>query len=182
MLLDEIKKEWLFRGSRAIREIILEHPSESFYAAAFHLFYSDYRQILAPALAINAESFIEIHNDQGSTWTTRWAPPEWNWPVLDDACNAMKPVYSKLSEAMVDAKESDWDDLIRLHDQVMADVSKKLTIEIHDNQSESPGLNLPNDFVVVVLDGQRDSEEYNALVQASVEPGRLAQLDGVLFQ
>ncbi len=182
MSLEEIREAWLSVSSRALRHVIRSHPSESFYAAAFHLFYADCQQILPPALAINAESFVTIHEDHGSTWTTRWAPPEWNWDVLDEVSDELKPIYTRLTIAMSDATDEDWDCLIRAHDEVMAQVSLILTERMHMVANKLNELQLPDHFVVAVLEGQREPNEYNALVRASVAPHRLLQLDGILIQ
>ena len=70
-VLDEIRQMWFSESPRVIRDLIRAHPSESFYAGAFWLFYSDDRQILTPALGVNAESHISTHDDTDSTWTIR---------------------------------------------------------------------------------------------------------------
>ncbi len=181
MSLDEIERVWLAASTRALHDVMHAHPSMSFYAAAFHMFYCDDSQILTPSLAVNAESYVTTENDRESTWTTRWALPEWNWPVLDDASDAMKPIYSRLSHAMVDASQSDWLELIASHDEMMARVARELTRQIHTT-SDFQAFTLPVNFVVAVLEGQRDTEDYNALVRASIEPDRFAQLEGVLLQ
>ncbi len=178
--LDEIEQGWLSAGPRAIGAVIRAHPTESFYAAAFHLFYSDYSQILAPALAINAESFVTSCDVKDSASTTQWAPPDWRWPVLDDACDAMKPLYARLTDAMTDASKSDWDELVDVHDEMMARVCRKLTAQAQESTGDFQDLNLPDDFLVAVLEGQRDLEHYVALVCASVERERLAKLTGIL--
>jgi hypothetical protein len=159
--------------------VVTTHQAEAFYAAAFWLFYSDYGKILPPAFGINAESHVVVYDDTDSPWSTKWVPAEWHWPVLDDACNALKPLYQRLSEDMAGASRGDWDGLLTEHDAMIASVARELTTAVHTGRG---GASFPDVFVVAVLDDQREPEAYNALVRASIEPGRLAGLDGILTE
>jgi len=177
-LLNEIRQAWISESLKAMRVVLATHQTESFYAAAFWLFYSDYSKILPPALGINAEPFVVTYDDTDSPWNTRWVPAEWHWPVLDDACDALKPAYRRLSDEMENASRADWDRLLIEHDTMIASVSRELTAAIHTGRG---GVCLPGVFVVAALDDQRESEDYNALVRASIEPSRLASLHGILM-
>ena len=87
-----IESEWLEHAPPAIAKVVRANPHGHFYAAAFWLFYADYIQIGCPALALNSKSHIAVHkNADGTEWSTRGVPAEWHWPVLDEACDAMKP-------------------------------------------------------------------------------------------
>lgn len=175
-----IEHTWLQEAKSAIADIIRETPTETFYAAAFWLFYCDYHQILTPALAVNAESYVVTH-DGDEPWDTRWVPAEWHWPVLDRACDALKPTYAELSATMDNATETEWKNLLAAHDQLIASVARRLTAEIHEGVREFADVNVPQRFLVAAIDDQRESEDYKALIHASVEPARLGEVAGLLW-
>ncbi|MEU4311665.1 DUF4303 domain-containing protein [Nocardia sp. NPDC024068] len=162
---------WYDSGCHSLADLAAAHPGERLYAAAFHLFYSDDIQILPPALAANTEA--AVHQNNG--YSTRFAPPEWRWDVLDAAGDPMRPWYQRLSEefhtAGTDAaQDATMDALEAAHDRAMARVCKAMTATarrggIHDS--------LPADFVVVILEGQRGEKEAD-LIRASVDPQVLA--------
>jgi hypothetical protein len=74
-------------GCRTLAGLAGAYPGERLYAAAFHLFYGDDVKILPPAFAANTEA--AVHQDDG--YSTRFAPPEWRWDVLDAVSDAMRP-------------------------------------------------------------------------------------------
>ncbi|MFI5490794.1 hypothetical protein [Micromonospora echinaurantiaca] len=169
---DSFEMAWHDSGCQTLADIAAAHPDEQLYAAAFHLFYGDGIQILPPALAANTEA--AVHQDDG--YSTRFAAPEWRWDVLAAASDAMRPWYHRLSEeflapATADAeRDAALDALDAAHDGAMARVCKAMTETarrggIHDS--------LPNNFVVVILEGQRGDEEAD-LIRASVNPQVLA--------
>ena len=167
----------------AIAQIVRAHPDEQIYAAAFHLFYSDYSQILTPALAANAESAVTLHTEKsGTSWSTRWVPPDWKWDVLDAASDAMKPLYSKLTEEMHGASHLEWDTVLDAHDDLMASIARAITSLARNRKGEFRDLTLANNFVVAILEGQRGPSEYNRLVRASVAPSVLLELEGILLE
>ncbi|SCL56305.1 hypothetical protein GA0070606_2584 [Micromonospora citrea] len=174
---DAFEAAWHDNGCRSLAGLAAAHPDERLYAAAFHLFYSDGVQILPPALAANAEA--EVSRDHG--YSTRFAPAEWRWDVLDAASDAMRPWYHRLSEEFLGPAGTDADrdaameTLEAAHDDAMARVCRAMTVTarrggIHDL--------LPADFVVVILDGQRGDEEAD-LIRASVDPLVLATAPGL---
>lgn len=180
--LDDIEKQWLEVAASAIADVVNAHPQEQFYAAAFHLFSATDETILSPALAANIESAVVFYNEKdGSTLSTRWEPPEWKWDVLDRAADAMKPFYSRLSNRIEGASDSQWETVINMHDYMMARVARRLTADARGGKGKFHGLSLSSDFVVAVLEGQRAADEYNRLVRASVDPDILTTLDGILF-
>ena len=178
--LPDIEKAWLEHAATAICQIIADHPNESFYAGAFWHFYCDYTAILPPALALNAESHVVTHDD-GEAWSKKWVPAEWQWPVLDKACDPLKPVYANLSDSMTTASDSEWDALIQAHDQLIANVSRVLTSQIHSKAGPFREIPFRNTFLVAAIDDQRDTDAYNALVRQSVDPTRLANTEDLLW-
>ncbi len=166
------EKAWHDSGCRALADVVAAHPDEQFYAAAFHLFYSDGIQILSPALAANTEAAVLQHHE----YSTRFAPPEWRWDVLGVASDSMRPWYDRLTEecfapAGTDAaRDAALEALEAAHDGAMASVCKAMTATarrggIHDS--------LATNFIVVILEGQRGDGEAD-LIRASVDPQVLA--------
>ena len=170
---DAFQTAWHDSGSRALAEVAAAHPGERLYAAAFHLFYGDGTQILPPALGVNAEA--AVHDDDGCS--TRFAPPEWRWAVLDAASDAMRPWYRRLTEELLApaTTPAERDAAWVAHDDAVAAVCRVMTATarrggIHDA--------LPPDFVVVALDGRREDEGAE-LLRASVDPQVLATVVGL---
>ena len=183
MRLDDIKTRWLEEASRTIAQLIRAFPKEGIYAAAFHLFHADYSKILSPALAANAESAVVVHSDKtGAAWSTRWAPPEWRWDVLDAASDALTPDYEKLSQALQGVGDAEWAKLIEMHDGVIADVARTITATARNRDGEFRDIAVSKDFVVAILEGQRETSEYNRLVRASIDPAILLNLEGILHK
>ena len=158
---------WHDSGCRALAELGAAHPGDRLYVAAFHLFYSDGATILPPALGANAEAAVQ----QDDGYSTRFAPPEWRWDVLDAASDSMRPWYQRLTEEFLApaATDAGLDDA---HDGAMARVCKAMTATarrggIHDA--------LAANFVVVILEGQRGDGEAD-LIRASVDPQVLASV------
>ncbi len=178
--LDQMETAWLRESPRAIADVVRSSSAEVFYGAAFWLFYCDYSQILTPALGLNSESFVTFHEDQGEGWSDRWVPAEWHWPVLDQACDAMKPEYARISESMEGASLAEWQELIAAHDQMIARVARSLTSQCEGGRGDFANITLAKYFVVAAIDDQREKEEYNALVRASVPPNRLEQIEGLI--
>ncbi|GAA3783377.1 hypothetical protein GCM10022225_84520 [Plantactinospora mayteni] len=169
---DAFGTAWHDSGCRILADLAVAHPGERLYAAAFHLFYSDDDKILSPAFAANTEA--AVHRNHG--YSTRFAPPEWRWDVLDAASEAMRPWYHRLTEeflapASTDAERDAAGDALEVaHDGAIARVCKAMTATarrggIHDS--------LSTNFVVVILEGQRGDEEAD-LIRASVDPQALA--------
>lgn len=169
---DAFETAWHDSGCRALADLVAAHPDEQLYAAAFHLFYSDGVKIFSPALAANTEAAVHQHHG----YSTRFAPPEWRWDVLDAASDLMRPWYHRLTEeffapASTDAEQdAALDALEAAHDGAMAGVCKAMTATarrggIHDS--------LATNFVVVILEGQRGGGEAD-LIRASVDPQVLA--------
>lgn len=162
---------WHDNGCRVLSDLAGANPGERLYAAAFHLFYSDGAQILAPALAANTEA--AVNEEHG--FSTRFAPPEWRWDVLDAASDAMSPWYQRLTEeylapAATEAEQdAALDALEAAHDSAMANVCKAMT-----TTASRGGIHgsLPPGFVVVILEGQRGDEEAR-LIRESVDPRTL---------
>ncbi|WP_395109755.1 DUF4303 domain-containing protein [Actinomadura sp. SCN-SB] len=163
---------WHDNGCHALADLARAHPGERLYAAAFHLFYLDGTQILAPALAANTEE--AVHQNYGDS--TRFVPPEWRWDVLDAASSAMQPWYRSLTEEFLAPAGDDAERdaamaaLEVAHDGAIARVCKAMTATarrggIHDS--------LAPHFVVIILEGQRGDEEAD-LIRASVAPEALA--------
>ena len=169
---DAFETAWHDTGCRCLADIAASHPDESLYAAAFHLFYSDGDKILPPALAANTEA--AVHQSDG--YSTRFAPPEWRWDVLDAASEAMRPWYDRLTKELLGSGSADvaQDEAINAleaaHDGAMARVCKALTATARRGGIHK---SIPADFVVVVLEGQRGDEEAD-LIRASVDPQVLA--------
>ncbi|HEY3502033.1 MAG TPA: DUF4303 domain-containing protein [Actinocatenispora sp.] len=163
---------WHDCGCRALADIAAAHPGERFYAAAFHLFYLDGAEILPPALAANTEA--AVHQRHG--YSTRFAPSEWRWDVLDAASNAMRPWYRRLSEEFLapasagSERDQAMSVLEAAHDSAVAKVCKAITAtarqgDIHESLSAR--------FVVAILEDQRGDDEAD-LIHASVDPRVLA--------
>jgi hypothetical protein len=155
---------WHDTACRILSDVAAANPGEILYAAAFHLFYADGAQILAPALAANVES--AVHANDG--YPTRFVPPEWRWDVLDAASKAMAPWYEHLSAgyAAAGSVEGASAAIEEAHDAAIARVCRAVTATargggVHDS--------LPPGFVVVILDGARGDEEAG-LIRASVDP------------
>ncbi|MGW4499220.1 hypothetical protein ACWENR_11490 [Micromonospora sp. NPDC004336] len=170
---DTFEAAWHDSGCRSLSDLAAAYPDERLYAAAFHLFYSDGMQILPPALAVNSEA--EVRQEDG--FSTRFAPSEWRWDVLDAASDAMRPWYRRLSEEFLGSVGADADldaaaaeTLEAAHDHAMARVCRAMTAT-----ARRGGIHelLPTTFVVVILDGQRGDEEAD-LIHASVAPSVLA--------
>ncbi len=167
---DAFEAAWHDVGCRALAELAAAHPGELLYAAAFHCFYSDGTTILPPALAANAES--AVHNDDGDS--TRFAPPEWRWDVLDAASDAMRPWYQHLTDEFLTPVAGTDDDAVaeamhaleEAHDAAMARVCKAMTATARRGRIHS---SLPASFFIVILEGQRGDPEAS-LIRASVDP------------
>jgi hypothetical protein len=117
-------------------------------------------QILPPALAANTEA--AVHDD-----STRSAPPEWRWDVLEAASEAMRPWYQRLTEefltpggAALPAHDAALPALEAAHDAAMARVCRRMTATARRGDvsgSLTPG------FAVLIL-------ENADLLRASVDP------------
>jgi hypothetical protein len=160
--------EWYAHACRALAALAEANPAERLYCAAFHLFYADGRKVLPPAFAANAETSVRI-DAHGST---RFAPPEWRWDVIDEASAPMAGQYEALSAELVFGRH-EADALLDDHDHAMARVCRALTTAARKGEIHR---GLPVDFVAVILEGQRDPEAMRALVRASVDPQVLESL------
>ncbi len=175
---DAFETAWHDSACRTLADLAAARSGERFYAAAFHLFYGDDIQILAPALAANTEA--AVHRTDG--YPTRFVPPEWRWDVLDAASDAMRPWYDGLTaeilaSASTDAgREAASDALLVAHDAAMARVCKAMTATARRGGIHG---SLPADFVVVILEGQRGDEEAD-LIRASVDSPILATVPGLV--
>ena len=178
-LLRQLSSAWQEAAYLAILEVARVNPNEVFYGSAFWLFYCDYSQILTPALAMNSESFVTTHKDKDTVWSTRWLPAEWQWPVLDSACDTMKPLYELLTIEMQRASRIEWNNLVATHDQMISGVARDLTLQIK-RCSTDVNLNFSRAFVVAAIDDRRDVVDYNALVRSSVSPDQLDSLEGLI--
>ena len=178
-LLRQIASTWQQEAYRAILDVARISPNEVLYGSAFWLFYCDYSQILTPSLALNSESFVTTHEDNDAVWSNRWVPAEWKWPVLDSACDSMKPLYALLTGAMQSASRTEWNNLIATHDQMISHVARDLTLQIRQ-RSTNVSLNVASTFVVAAIDDRRDPVDYNALVRSSVAPDQLVTLEGLI--
>ena len=176
-ILRRIETSWVDVGSVTLKALVKDHGGDQVYAAAFWLLYSDYTRVLVPALAANVESNVVVHTDDEEPWSTRWVPAEWRWPVLDEACDAMKLLYAQFTSALVGADRVGWDEALTAHEAVLARAARSLTEALHQSEGE---LALRCDFVVGVIDDQRESAGMEALLRASIEPARLARLDGII--
>jgi hypothetical protein len=161
---DAFETAWHDSGCRALADLAAAHPDAQLYAAAFHLFYCDGVQILSPALAANTEAAVRLHDG----CSTRFAPPEWRWDVLDAASDSMRPWYRRLTAQFLAPARTDaaLEALEAAHDGAMAGVCRAMTATarrggIHDS--------LATNFVVVILDGQRGDGEAD-LIRASIDP------------
>ncbi|WP_432988625.1 DUF4303 domain-containing protein [Dactylosporangium sp. CA-233914] len=169
---DAFEAAWHDSGCRTLAGLAAVHPGERLYAAAFHLFYSDDNEILPPALAANTEAAV----DQRSGYSTRFAPPEWRWDVLDAASDAMRPWYRRITEEFLTSagnaagRDAALDALAAAHDAAMARVCKAMTATARQGRIHS---SLPTNFFVVILEGQRGDEEADP-IRASVDPQVLA--------
>ncbi|MCF0081665.1 DUF4303 domain-containing protein [Streptomyces lomondensis] len=164
---------WCDNGCRAIARLAAAHPEERLYAAAFHLFYSDGSQILPPALAANAESAVTKPYEV----STRFTPAEWRWDVIDEASEAMRPWYERLTAlAQASGSEAETDALDTAHDRAIARICRKITASARQGRVHP---NLPPDFVVAVLADERGDEAAD-LLRASVDPRVLATVPGLL--
>ncbi|WP_329244524.1 DUF4303 domain-containing protein [Actinoallomurus sp. NBC_01490] len=165
---------WHDSGCRILADLATAFPDERLYAAAFHLFYMDGDGILSPALAANTEAAVREMRPGGEDYrySTRFAPPEWRWDVLDAASDAMSPWYRRLTEeylapAATEAEQfAAMDALETAHDTAMASVCKAMTTTARRGGIHS---SLPREFVVVILEGQRGDEEAG-LIRKSVDP------------
>lgn len=178
-LLRQIASTWQEEAYRAILDVARISPNDVLYGSAFWLFYCDYSQILTPALAVNSETFVTTHEDNDAVWSTRWVPAEWKWPVLDSACDPLKPLYALLTRAMQSASRAEWNNLITTHDQMISTVARDLTSQIR-RRSTDVNLNVSSYFVVAAIDDRRDMVDYNALVRSSVSPDQLDSLEGLI--
>lgn len=152
-LLRDIEPDWLSHASSAIAAIIRQNPAESFYAAAFWLFYCDYRWLAPPALAVNCESaVVSLEGEQ--TRETRWRPSEWRWSVLDKAIDEMKPRYLELSAKLAGATPAVWEQAVDANyamlDRVCAAIMRRAT----SSTAEFSGLKVRSDFIVYVEDDE----------------------------
>ncbi|MEU4569903.1 DUF4303 domain-containing protein [Micromonospora sp. NPDC023956] len=169
---DAFETAWHDSGCQALTDLAAAHPDERLYAAAFHLFYSDDIEILPPALAANTEA--AVHRNHG--YSTRFAPPEWRWDVLDAVSEAMRPWYHHLTEEFLapvgtDAERGEAAGALEVaHDGAIARVCRAMTATARQG-----GIHrlLPATFVVVVLDGQRGDAQAD-LIRASVDAPVLA--------
>lgn len=187
MLLENIENAWYQQASRGISEMMQRFPDEQFYAAAFHLFYADYTVFGAPALGMNSESAVVFHPANSTSgiihepWDTRWVAPEWRWPVLDSVCTEINPLYQALSESLQGASRAEWEKLFRQHEDLLANVARRITAEARTQNGNFQGIHVSKDFVLAILEGQDSFEEYNRLVRLSVDPAILPTLEGIII-
>lgn len=180
---DGFENAWHDHGCRALADL----AGEPLYAAAFHLFYADGTQIVPPALAANTEA-------AGYDDSTRFAPPEWRWDVLEAASEAMRPWYQRLTEefltpggatlpahgaalpahdaalpahrAALPAHDAALPALEAAHDGAMARVCRRMTATARRGGVSG---SLTPGFAVLILEGQRGDAEADVL-RASVDP------------
>jgi hypothetical protein len=100
--------------------------------------------------------------------------------VLDQACDAMKPAYARISESMEGASQTEWHELIAMHDRMIARVARSLTLQSEGGRGDFANIAVAKYFLVAAIDYQREKEEYNMLVRASVSANRLEQIEGLI--
>ena len=153
---------WSIAATTAIVSTVRANPDERFYAAAFHLFYSDRTKMLPVALALNTEAHVANADLTSAYGSTRWAPPEGRWDVLDGASESMCEHYAELSARTA---RDEWEAVEREHDAAIARVARRLTRAARERSDDFATIVLAETFVVAILDGQRSPEEYDELVR-----------------
>jgi hypothetical protein len=94
----------------------------------------------------------------------------------------MTPLYKRLSAGLEGAHDSEWEKILNMHDDMMARVARSLTVAARSRKGKFHDLLVSSDFVVAVLEGQREPCEYNRLVRASVDLNILPTLDDILYE
>jgi hypothetical protein len=183
-ILARLESLWFDVAGKAIADIVQCNPDDIVYAAAFHLFYADGTQILAPALAANTEAHFASAARGGSDApphvSLRWRPPEWRWDVVDEAVEPLRDLYGQLSGILRNLSDEDAAELYAAHDRVMCGVARRLTVQARARHGAFSRVEVVPYFVVLVLEIQRGEEEYAALLRASVEPGMRNELRDML--
>lgn len=172
-ILQQIESKWYDSAASAIISKAASLPDERFYAGAFWLCYVDYTMFGTPAFAMNSESYLADCEDDDSTM---WSPPNWQFDVLDEAHEAMSPLYDALSQSLSGQNDDVWDTTIKEHWEVLARVSKRLTQDARSRTGLFSQTDLPSDFVVGIFDEREGEPMFSKLVRASIAPEILANL------
>lgn len=161
--LADIEAEWEQVAANAIAESIASNPSEDLYAAGFWLFYCDYTVIHPPCFALNTKSHLAKAQDKKYH---RWSPPNWKFDVVDGTTDAMMPSYVPLHG---DHSDETWPLIIERHKLMISNVCRSLTWNAKEGAGRFQGISLNPKFVVGIFEGQNGPEEYEELVELSVD-------------
>lgn len=174
-LLQEIEAQWFETAAEAILTQVSAHSQEQFYAAAFWLFYGDYRMFGTPLLALNTESWIAAMDPETGI-DLRWHPPDWQYSHVDSAYQAMEPYYMKLSDHLAGRGEVYWEIVSAEHQAGVARVCRRLTHEIRSRSGVFAEIRVPDYFVVGIFETREDDPLFTELVRASIAPEILSTL------
>lgn len=146
----------------AIVGVMKDHPTESFYAAAFHGFYAEEEgTITIPLLGANSAEAI----DEGYTG---WGAPNWYWDEIPFETDKLHDLQGALED---EACRADVDHWYKTHSRfmdAMVKVSKALTSKLKTKKQAS------KDFVVVVSD--EESEDADKLFQRCMSKAKYKKL------
>lgn len=168
--LREIEENWLSVVSSAVERMLTDHPEERFYAAGFWCFYCDYSVLLPPAFAMNSTSQLR---DQDDPDAVRWHPPEWKFDVVDGTSEAMIDCYQTLHG---DHSREVWDKLIADHDLMISNVCLALTSRAFQRSGVFDNPSLHKNFLFGIFESIHGPDEYDRLLELSVDHELLNRL------
>ncbi|GHC68257.1 hypothetical protein [Roseibacillus persicicus] len=155
-ILSQIESRWEVVARKEIDRAVTDSKLEDVYVAGFWLFYTDGSAFYPPYLSINSRSGnLNLYD--------KWSPPEW-LHGLDGATDAMASEYEPLMEALRDKPESEWDNVIEQHYELISRVSQSLTKTFR----EEGAIATTDDFLACILDHQHGDTESERLSRLSI--------------
>ncbi|WP_411846041.1 DUF4303 domain-containing protein [Roseibacillus persicicus] len=155
-ILSQIESRWEEVARKEINQAVADSKLEDVYVAGFWLFYTDGSAFYPPYLSISSRSAnLSLYD--------KWSPPEWQHG-LDGATDSMANEYEPLMEALENKSESEWDNAIKLHYEVISRVSQRLTRTFREERAEA----ITDDFLVCILDHQHGDAESERLARLSI--------------
>ncbi len=140
-----LQRTWVDAITEAIVVTAAAHPARSLYAGAFWLLYGDHSSILPPAFALNFD---------GADRSSRWHPPDWQFPSVELVEARMRASYAPLTG--LDGDVGTFDVLWERHIDVLASVCREVTAQVRAGALPVAGSSFTSGFFVGIVDFHQD--------------------------
>ncbi|MCM8528664.1 MAG: hypothetical protein NE327_19220 [Lentisphaeraceae bacterium] len=154
-----------------------ESTEETFYSLAFWNFSFDYVSFQIPCLALNSVEFL--NNSEESSKFIKWSPANWKYPNLQFSSDELEAAYKDLNKYLEGKPENVWNIAINAVEQIYCCLCENLTTWISESNDPFQKINLPQNFVIAILQTESGPEEYERLLEESVNPELLDNLEDI---